>query len=154
MELATAIGAATLARRYFDRAARAACPDLAAASAATVSGYVDFLTAEKSAEEAAAELGGTVRQQRAVRTAHRRYAAACAVERAAFVDAARARAWVEVEAEARARIDAGEDPDFWVHCIDDNPERGLSDGITADELRRGGYISRYYRLGDLASLEG
>ena len=154
MELATAISAATLARRHFVRAARAACPELDAESAVAVSGYVDFLTSEKSAEQAAAELGGTVRQQRAVRTAHRRYALACAAERAAFIDAARAQAWVEVEAEARARIEAGEDPDIMVHCIDDNPERGLSDGITVDELRRGGYISRYYRLGDLASLEG
>lgn len=59
------------------------------------------------------------------------------------------RAWTNVAAEARARIDAGEDPNLMVHCIDDNPERGLSSGITRADLARGGYTSRYYRLGDL-----
>lgn len=152
MNLSTAIGAATLARRHLDRAARAACPELAADPVAA-GGYLDMLTGERSAEEAAAQLGGTVRQQRAVRTAHRRYALACAAERAAFDDAVQAQAWAAVAAEARARIAQGEDPDLMVHCIDDNPERGLSGGITADELRRGGYISRYYRLGDLAECE-
>lgn len=53
-------------------------------------------------------------------------------------------------AEAAARIAAGEDPDRMVHFIDDNPARGLSSGLTPEEYRRGGYISRYYRLGDLA----
>lgn len=55
--------------------------------------------------------------------------------------------WVK---EARARIAAGEDPDSMVHFIDDNPARGLSSGLTPEELQRGGYTSRYYRLGDLA----
>ena len=53
-------------------------------------------------------------------------------------------------AEAAARIAAGEDPDLMVHFIDDNPYRGLSSGLTPEEHQRGGYTSRYYRLGDLA----
>ena len=55
-------------------------------------------------------------------------------------------------AEAAARIAAGESPDLMVHFIDDNPARGLSSGLTLEEYRRGGYISRYYRLGDLAGV--
>jgi len=153
MDLIDAIGAATLARRYFERAAHAACPELAKGGApALMAGYLEMLAGDRSAAEAAAELGGDVRHQRAVRTAHRRYAQACAVERAAFHDAAQAAAWAAVEAEARARIEAGEDPERMVHCIDDNPARGLSMGLTRAEWARGGYISRYYRLGDLAGL--
>ena len=130
MNLIDAIGAATLARRYFARAAHAACPELAmSAGVPLMANYLDMLAGERSAVEAAAELGGTVRQQRAVRTAHRRYAQACAVERAAFHDAAQAAAWAAVEAEARARIEAGEDPERMVHCIDDNPARGLLMGL-------------------------
>ena len=55
-------------------------------------------------------------------------------------------------AEAAARIAAGESPDLMVHFIDDNPYRGLSSGLTPEEYRRGGYTSRYYRLGDLAGV--
>ena len=93
MNLIDAIGAATLARRYFARAAHAACPELAKGGApALMAGYLEMLAGDRSAAEAAAELGGDVRHQRAVRRAHRRYAAACAVERAAFYAAARAEA--------------------------------------------------------------
>jgi hypothetical protein len=53
--------------------------------------------------------------------------------------------------EAQARIERGEDPELLVHFIDDNPARGMSNGITLEEFQRGGYISRYYRLKDLAN---
>ena len=53
--------------------------------------------------------------------------------------------------EAQARIDAGNDPELLVHFIDDDPARGMSNGITLKEFQRGGYISRYYRLKDLAN---
>jgi hypothetical protein len=60
------------------------------------------------------------------------------------------RAWRAIAAEAARRVAEGEDPEALVHLIDDNPERGLSSGITRAEHAREGYISRYYRLGDLA----
>ena len=53
--------------------------------------------------------------------------------------------------EAQTRIEQGDDPELLVHFIDDDPERGMSDGITLREFQRGGYISRYYRLKDLAN---
>ena len=53
--------------------------------------------------------------------------------------------------EAKERIERGEDPELLVHFIDDDPERGMSNGITLEEFQRGGYISRYYRLKDLAN---
>ena len=53
--------------------------------------------------------------------------------------------------EAKERIERGEDPELLVHFIDDNPARGMSNGITLREFQKGGYISRYYRLGDLAN---
>ena len=62
------------------------------------------------------------------------------------------RAMRAIEAEAAARIAAGEDPDLMVHFIDDKPARGLSSGLSPQEYRRGGYTSRYYRLGDLAGV--
>ena len=49
--------------------------------------------------------------------------------------------------EAQERIEAGESPENLVHFIGDDPRRGLSSGITDEEFARGGYISRYYRLG-------
>ena len=54
--------------------------------------------------------------------------------------------------EAADRIAAGESPDMLVHFIGDDPARGLSSGLTPEEYRRGGYTSRYYRLGDLAGV--
>ena len=62
------------------------------------------------------------------------------------------RAMRAIETEAAARIAAGESPDTRVHFIDDNPARGLSSGLTPAALQRGGYTSRYYRLGDLAGV--
>ena len=53
--------------------------------------------------------------------------------------------------EAQTRIEQGDDPELLVHFIDDDPERGMSNGITLKEFQRGGYIGRYYRLGDLAN---
>jgi hypothetical protein len=53
--------------------------------------------------------------------------------------------------EAKERIERGDDPELLVHFIDDDPERGMSNGITLREFQRGGYISRYYRLKDLAN---
>ncbi len=53
--------------------------------------------------------------------------------------------------EAQTRIEQGDDPELLVHFIDDDPERGMSNGITLREFQRGGYISRYYRLKDLAN---
>jgi hypothetical protein len=53
--------------------------------------------------------------------------------------------------EAQTRIDTGDDPELLVHFIDDDPERGMSNGITLREFQRGGYIGRYYRLADLAN---
>ena len=53
--------------------------------------------------------------------------------------------------DAKERIERGEDPELLVHFIDDNPARGMSNGITLEEFQRGGYISRYYRLKDLAN---
>ena len=55
--------------------------------------------------------------------------------------------WVK---EARALLQEGADPEGMVHFINDDPERGLSNPLTREELQRGGYTSRYYRLGDLA----
>ena len=60
------------------------------------------------------------------------------------------RAWRAIAAEAARRVAEGADSDLMVHLIDDNPARGLSSGLTRAELARGGYTSRYYRLGDLA----
>ena len=62
------------------------------------------------------------------------------------------RAWRAIAAEAARRVAEGESPDARVHCIDDNPARGLSSGLTPAELQRGGYTSPYYRLGDLAGV--
>ena len=53
--------------------------------------------------------------------------------------------------EAKERIERGDDPELLVHFIDDNPARGMSNGITLREFQRGGYIGRYYRLKDLAN---
>ena len=53
--------------------------------------------------------------------------------------------------EAKERIERGDDPELLVHFIDDDPERGMSNGITLREFQRGGYIGRYYRLKDLAN---
>ena len=53
--------------------------------------------------------------------------------------------------EAQTRIERGDDPELLVHFIDDDPERGMSNGITLREFQRGGYIGRYYRLKDLAN---
>jgi len=53
--------------------------------------------------------------------------------------------------EAQTRIEQGDDPELLVHFIDDDPERGMSNGITLREFQRGGYIGRYYRLKDLAN---
>jgi hypothetical protein len=61
-------------------------------------------------------------------------------------------AWRAIHAEAARRVAEGEDPELMVHCIGDSPASGLSSGITRAELARGGYMSRYYRLGDLAGV--
>lgn len=55
--------------------------------------------------------------------------------------------------EAQERIEAGESPENLVHFINDDPRQGLSSGITLEEYQRGGYISRYYRLGYFTDME-
>jgi hypothetical protein len=56
----------------------------------------------------------------------------------------------EIMNEALQRIAQGDDPELLVHFINDDPRQGLSNGITLREYQRGGYISLYYRLKDLA----
>jgi hypothetical protein len=74
--LLTAIAAANVAADYFTRAVCAAKPALLADHPAQRRGYIAALADYRTAEAAAVEVGGTVAQQRAIRTAHRRYRAA------------------------------------------------------------------------------
>lgn len=53
--------------------------------------------------------------------------------------------------EAQERIAQGDDPELLVHFINDDPKQGLSNGITLREYQKGGYLSLYYRLKDLAN---
>ena len=59
----------------------------------------------------------------------------------------------ELHMEATERVEAGESPENLVHFINDDPRQGLSSGITLEEYQRGGYIGRYYRLGNFTIVE-
>lgn len=74
--LLSAISAANAAADHLTRAVVAAMPSLKDDHPAQRRGYVQALADYRTAEAAAAEVGGTVAQQRAIRTAHRRYRAA------------------------------------------------------------------------------
>ncbi len=74
--LLTSLGTAHAAAAHFTRAVMAAQPALRAQHPAQQRGYIQALADYRTAEAAAAEVGGTIAQQRAVRTAHRRYRAA------------------------------------------------------------------------------